>query len=74
LLEDLEEVETRQDLFSYSEEIVKTPEPRLPAPLNILERAAASFAEADRARVVEGIFDEAKQELVEQDSLSRSSP
>lgn len=73
MLENLEDVDTKKDLFNYSEEIVETPEPRLPAPLSLLEKAAGSMVEAERARIVEEVFEEAKHELAEQ-AISQSNP
>ncbi|MFB6242359.1 MAG: hypothetical protein ABEJ36_06190 [Candidatus Nanosalina sp.] len=68
MLENLEDVDTKKDLFLYAEEIVETSEPRLPAPFNLLEKMTGSLVEYERGKVVEQVFEEAKQELAEAQS------
>ena len=66
LLDGLEDVEDKQELFQYAGEIVETPGPILPSPLSFIEKAMSGIVESERGRIVQEIFNEAKRELLEE--------
>lgn len=63
LLDKIDDVETKQDLFSYSRDIVETGDSLMPFPLSIVEETASRAVERKRATVLQDLFEEAKQEI-----------
>lgn len=68
LLEGLDEVDSKTELFRYTQEVVETPVPVLPSPFNLIEKAMDGMIEAERGNIVQNVFEEAKQELADPQS------
>jgi hypothetical protein len=68
LLEELDEIDTKTELMRYSKEKVETPESALPSPLDLLILPFDRMFESHRGKVMQDLFEEAKEELEPQET------
>ncbi len=64
LLDDLEEIESKQELMEYTKEQVETSESSLPVPFNFMQEALDAMIEGPRADAFEMIYREATEEFI----------
>lgn len=64
LLQDLEDIESKQELMEYTREQVETSESSLPVPFNFMQEALDTMIEGPRAEAFERIYREATEEFI----------